>query len=102
MRYVPYNGAGATPDWLLDPPPAPRVCLTWGGTTAKGLGPALLDSVRQVLAAVRGLAVGILVGVGELFGDLLWGCGPRGVGVEYTTHGLCLYVYSAVLLRAES
>lgn len=30
MRYVPYNGPGRVPDWLLTRPRAPRVCVTWG------------------------------------------------------------------------
>ncbi|RBQ20844.1 glycosyl transferase family 28 [Spongiactinospora rosea] len=30
MRYIPYNGRSVIPDWLLEPPAKPRVCLTLG------------------------------------------------------------------------
>ncbi|OLB76121.1 MAG: hypothetical protein AUI14_19620 [Actinobacteria bacterium 13_2_20CM_2_71_6] len=97
MRYVPYNGAGATPDWLLDPPPAPRVCLTWGGTTAKGLGPAMLDSVRQVLDAVRGLDVEIVVAAGKLLRDMLGDELPDGVRLVSVPLDLLLPTCTAVV-----
>jgi UDP:flavonoid glycosyltransferase YjiC (YdhE family) len=32
MRYVPYNGAGVLPDWLLAMPARPRVAVTSGST----------------------------------------------------------------------
>ncbi|MFC3994765.1 activator-dependent family glycosyltransferase [Nocardiopsis sediminis] len=30
VRYVPFNGPAAVPDWLTAPPERPRVCLTMG------------------------------------------------------------------------
>lgn len=30
IRHIPHAGYGAAPDWLLDEPTKPRVCLTWG------------------------------------------------------------------------
>jgi glycosyltransferase (activator-dependent family) len=30
VRYVPYNGPGTIPDWLVPPPERPRVCVTLG------------------------------------------------------------------------
>ncbi|WP_327351842.1 nucleotide disphospho-sugar-binding domain-containing protein [Streptomyces sp. NBC_01304] len=30
MRYVPYNGGGHLPAWLLTPPPRPRIAVTLG------------------------------------------------------------------------
>lgn len=30
MRYVPYNGRAEMPEWLLEPPRAPRVVMTFG------------------------------------------------------------------------
>jgi glycosyltransferase len=71
VQYVPYNGSGVVPDWLLDPPQRPRVCLTWGGTTAKSLGPAMLDSVHQSIDAVAGLDVEIVVAASPVLRDLL-------------------------------
>jgi glycosyltransferase (activator-dependent family) len=35
MRYVPINGTTLVPDWLSEPPPAPRVCLTLGISRAE-------------------------------------------------------------------
>lgn len=35
VRYVPFNGPGAFPRWLLEPPRRPRVCVTWGTTMAR-------------------------------------------------------------------
>ncbi len=34
MRFVPYNGAAVAPDWVLDRPSRPRVCVTWGRSTS--------------------------------------------------------------------
>ncbi|WP_030905212.1 nucleotide disphospho-sugar-binding domain-containing protein [Streptomyces sp. NRRL F-5126] len=55
IRYVPYNGPGALPDWLIDPAPRRRVCVTWGVTTGRiGLGgPG--DLLDEVVEAVGGL-----------------------------------------------
>jgi UDP:flavonoid glycosyltransferase YjiC (YdhE family) len=30
IQYIPYNGLPDFPTWLLEPPPRPRICLTWG------------------------------------------------------------------------
>lgn len=50
-RYVPYNGAGTTPDWLRRPGERPRICITMG-TLSKHYGvAALLDVVVRVAAA---------------------------------------------------
>lgn len=35
MRYIPSNGSGVLPSWVLKPPSRPRVCLTWGTSLAK-------------------------------------------------------------------
>ncbi len=71
MRYVPYNGPGAVPDWLHESTGRPRVCLTWGGTTAKALGPEMLDSVHQIIDAAAGLDVEIVVAASPVLRDLL-------------------------------
>jgi UDP:flavonoid glycosyltransferase YjiC (YdhE family) len=53
VRYVPYNGPGTVPAWLLDPPPGPRICITWG-TSSERLGgldylvPAVLSAARRL------------------------------------------------------
>lgn len=57
VRYVPYNGPGSMPDRLLYPPERPRVCVTWGATTARLLGAAAGDLLRQAVEAVAELPV---------------------------------------------
>ncbi|MFJ3789684.1 nucleotide disphospho-sugar-binding domain-containing protein [Kitasatospora sp. NPDC090091] len=73
-RYVPYNGPGTLPDWLLEPPQRPRVCVTWGATTAKLLGPAMTDLLRKAVEAVAALPVEVVLATTadqrELLGDL--------------------------------
>ncbi|MFD7229128.1 activator-dependent family glycosyltransferase [Streptomyces sp. NPDC059881] len=54
VRYVPYNGPSAFPDWLREPPRRPRVCLTLGRSFREIVGgdkasvPALLDAVSNL------------------------------------------------------
>ncbi len=61
VRAVPYNGSGsgAVPDWVLEDPGRPRVCVTWGTTAAMldGGHTALPDVVR----ALAGLDVETVV-----------------------------------------
>ncbi|WP_280275810.1 nucleotide disphospho-sugar-binding domain-containing protein [Nocardia wallacei] len=64
VRYVPYNGPGAVPDWLFEPGPRPRVCVTWGATEAK-LGAAPTDLVRGVLRATAALDVEVVLATTE-------------------------------------
>lgn len=35
VRYIPYNGTGVVPDWLLAPKQRRRVAVTWGTSLAK-------------------------------------------------------------------
>jgi UDP:flavonoid glycosyltransferase YjiC (YdhE family) len=71
LRYVPYNGPGEVPDWLYESGDRPRVCLTWGGTTAKALGPAMLDAVHQSVDAAAGLDAEIVVAASPALRELL-------------------------------
>jgi len=56
VRYLPYSGIAEVPTWLLDPPDRPRICLTWGTTNHRLLGPAargpseLLDGCAKLVA----------------------------------------------------
>jgi UDP:flavonoid glycosyltransferase YjiC (YdhE family) len=59
MRYVPYNGLSAVPDWVCRDPERPRICLTWGTSTARLVGddgfvPESLLHGCAKLAAERG------------------------------------------------
>lgn len=52
VRYVPYNGNGAAPRWVLDPAERPRVCVTWSTALASMSGPRasiLPELVRGLL-----------------------------------------------------
>lgn len=63
-RYVPYNGPGAVPDWLLDPEDRTRVCLTWGFTltrAARQFGLPALDPFRRAIEALAELDAEIVV-----------------------------------------
>ncbi|MFD8011273.1 nucleotide disphospho-sugar-binding domain-containing protein [Streptomyces sp. NPDC058955] len=52
MRFVPYNGSAVAPDWVLDRPGRPRVCVTWGTSTAALAG----DEAFVLPRVVEGLA----------------------------------------------
>jgi UDP:flavonoid glycosyltransferase YjiC (YdhE family) len=60
-RYVPYNGPGAAPAWVLEEPERPRVCVVWGHTLSR-FGPnAFL--VPEVIGALAEEDVEVLVAV---------------------------------------
>jgi UDP:flavonoid glycosyltransferase YjiC (YdhE family) len=76
-RYVPYNGPGVVPSWLIEPDGRLRVCVTWGYTLTRAatqFGPPALDPFRQAIEALSGLDAEILVTTTEdqleLLGDL--------------------------------
>jgi UDP:flavonoid glycosyltransferase YjiC (YdhE family) len=46
MRYVPYVGPGAVPDWLLEPAAGPRVCVAFSGSNDRGLAEVQVLSAR--------------------------------------------------------
>lgn len=61
VRYVPYNGPGVVPDWLGEPAPRPRICVTWGHTAANALGDDAAQPYRAAVEAIADLDVEILV-----------------------------------------
>jgi UDP:flavonoid glycosyltransferase YjiC (YdhE family) len=61
VRYLPYNGPGQLPPWLLDPPARPRVCVT-GGTTLARVDPALFRP-GAIAAALDELDVEVVVAI---------------------------------------
>jgi UDP:flavonoid glycosyltransferase YjiC (YdhE family) len=75
MRYVPYNGSGAVPRWLLERPGRPRVCVTWGTTFAKEAGH--LSPVRATVSALSELSIDVVVAVTAGHRNLLGELGPR-------------------------
>jgi UDP:flavonoid glycosyltransferase YjiC (YdhE family) len=63
VRYVPYNGPGRLPGWLLEPPARPRVCITWGHTQAAMNGPALPGLVHDAIDAARDAGAEVVLAV---------------------------------------
>lgn len=62
QRFVPYNGHGSQPRWLLAPRVRPRVCVTWGFSVlraAAAIGPVALSPYRDAIegAAAAGVEV---------------------------------------------
>ncbi|HET6214375.1 MAG TPA: activator-dependent family glycosyltransferase [Micromonosporaceae bacterium] len=62
MRYVPYNGPAVAPDWLLDPPARPRICLTPGTSSIRLTGADTLP-MEAALHALGGLDAEVVVGL---------------------------------------
>jgi hypothetical protein len=54
VRYVPYNGAGAVPDWLLAPSPRRQVCVVWSTALTRMSGPRtyVLPEILRALSTV--------------------------------------------------
>jgi UDP:flavonoid glycosyltransferase YjiC (YdhE family) len=71
MRYVPYNGPDAVPDWLVAAPDRPRVCLSWGHTTPDWEGKAILDFIRRTIDAVLELDAELVLALSPTMRDLL-------------------------------
>jgi UDP:flavonoid glycosyltransferase YjiC (YdhE family) len=78
VRYVPYNGPGHMPDWLLEPPGRPRVCITWGHTQATLTGPVLPGLVHDAISAAGELGAEVVLAVTAAQHDAL-GALPPGV-----------------------
>ncbi|KAA2254325.1 DUF1205 domain-containing protein [Solihabitans fulvus] len=62
MRYVPYNGGGVLPEWLLEPTARPRVAITLG-TVVPLMGG--VGSLRRLIDIVGGLDADFVVALGE-------------------------------------
>ncbi|WP_314621238.1 nucleotide disphospho-sugar-binding domain-containing protein [Streptomyces stackebrandtii] len=80
VRYVPYNAPGAVPTWLIEPPTRPRVCITWGTSTVRMIGDAVTGLLSQVIEAVSGLGVDVVLTVSAATRAAL-GTVPDGVRV---------------------
>lgn len=64
MRYVPYNGGGRLPSWLLRPPSRrPRIAVTLGTVEPRRGG---LGGVHQIIAAAETLDVELVLALGEI------------------------------------
>lgn len=76
MRFVPYNGSGVVPPWLLEEPDRPRVCVTLGSVVPQIHGVKLLQELGEELSAQD---VEIVIAVADRFADEL---GPLPPGVR--------------------
>jgi UDP:flavonoid glycosyltransferase YjiC (YdhE family) len=98
MRYVPYNGGGQLPDWLLRTPDRPRVVVTLGTVLPgyQGLGPV------QWLADVAGdIDAEFVVTLGEN-ADQLGALPPNVRPVPYTPLNALLAASTAVVHHGGS
>ncbi len=66
MRYIPYNGPGSEPDWLLERPERPRVCVTWGTSQQKKLGVGIIELFGRIASSVASLGVEVVLTVGAM------------------------------------
>jgi UDP:flavonoid glycosyltransferase YjiC (YdhE family) len=78
-RYVPYNGAGTMPDWLLDPTDRPRVCVTGSAGQMSMMG-ADGFKIPAIVEALAGFDVEIVIAVRESDRELV-GTTPPGTRV---------------------
>ncbi|MCD0452133.1 DUF1205 domain-containing protein [Actinocorallia sp. API 0066] len=62
MRSVPFHGGGGVPDWLAEPKPRPRVCVTLGTTVPHVAG---VGSLRGVLAAAGTVDAEFVLALGD-------------------------------------
>jgi len=65
VRYVPYGGGGMLPDWLIELPKRPRVCLTLGSVLPRVSG---IQGMRSSLEAVADLPVDAVLALGAAVG----------------------------------
>lgn len=63
VRFVPYNGTGAMPTWLLKPPERRRVCVAWGNSLTHMFGPGSF-AVPLILEALAELDAEVVVTTG--------------------------------------
>ncbi|MFC0540579.1 nucleotide disphospho-sugar-binding domain-containing protein [Kutzneria chonburiensis] len=55
QRFVPYNGAGTQPHWLLAPRKRPRVCVSWGYSVLSAALALGREAIMPCLATITGL-----------------------------------------------
>jgi glycosyltransferase len=69
VRYIPYNGPGRSPGWLLEEPKRRRICVTWGAATE--LGAAGVELLRQCVEAAAAADSEVIVAVNASVAELL-------------------------------
>jgi UDP:flavonoid glycosyltransferase YjiC (YdhE family) len=61
MRFVPYNGGSAVPDWALRPPERPRIAVTLGTVVPAITG---VSNLAVVVEALGGMDVEVVLAAG--------------------------------------
>ncbi len=79
VRFVPYNGSGDWPDWVLAPPARQRVCVSWGTLTTLLVGEDSFK-VPGIVTALADMGVEVVVTLTAADRDRL-GRAPEGVRV---------------------
>ncbi|QYR22259.1 DUF1205 domain-containing protein [Paenibacillus sp. sptzw28] len=74
VRYVPYNGGGALPEWLLEPKARPRICVTLGTVLPHTAG---VSGISGVIEAVRNLDAEVVLALGETDPSVLGALPPN-------------------------
>ncbi|MEY9890090.1 UDP:flavonoid glycosyltransferase YjiC (YdhE family) [Catenulispora sp. MAP5-51] len=100
-RFVPYNGTGVLPKWVLEPRERPRVCVTWGTltTTTSGTENFLAPTVVEALAD---LDVEVVVAVKKSDRELMGEPGGRVRIVEELPLSLLLPTCDALVSQGGS
>ncbi|NED91268.1 DUF1205 domain-containing protein, partial [Streptomyces sp. SID11233] len=76
MRYVPYNGPGRAPDWLLRPSGRPRICVTWGTSQHKKLGEGVMEMFGRLTREIAGQGAEVVLTVGGMVPEQVGHLGP--------------------------
>jgi UDP:flavonoid glycosyltransferase YjiC (YdhE family) len=89
IRYVPYNGPGEMPRWLLDEPSAPRVCVSWSAGATNQAGPESFPAAA-VFRALKTLDIEAIVAVKKTDRERVTAIAPDALVVEELPLGLLL------------
>jgi UDP:flavonoid glycosyltransferase YjiC (YdhE family) len=67
MRYIPYNGQGVLPDWVLEERRMPRIFLTFGSLIPQYIFRDFVAVLGELASTLPRLGVEIVVGVDDAF-----------------------------------
>jgi glycosyltransferase (activator-dependent family) len=70
MRYVPYGGPAAVPDWLREPPRRPRVLLTLGLSAVERFDGYTVD-LKEILGSLAELDIEVVATIADRVRDRL-------------------------------
>jgi len=68
--FVPYNGPGVLPEWLLRPADRPRICVSWGVTAHRDGTPEVPETFRRAFDAARELDAEVVAAVPQAWPGL--------------------------------